>query len=601
LDERKELDFDGKPLRLVETAYKQAKDYQYVIFDQCKRDYLLYRAYVDMTNRDNTLPNISLPKIFSIIETKAPQDVKSLLGMRPYIPYEAKRKEFQNVAEIQTELLDDYLEKAGFFIKAATMFKLKTLYGFAGMDFLPVYEPVSKASMIVNQFGMPEIARQEVYRLRLKIRVYAPWEVFVDPFATNMEERDGCRYMIKLCLTSKRAIKNAAGMGAYPNFDLGLLDSQEASKDMKDTDHFGYEILRDFGLDAPMGDDDMGILMRYESPDRYIDSWNGGITLRDLDNPFDKKEGGHGRINFARITHIQDAHTQNQIWGIGEAKPNEIQAAMLDDLYNSWFRREAIAGEPLIFYRKSALSANDLVWTTGNRIAVNDDGQRPIGDSVQVHTGSEMPKDQYMMIDKIERNMDMTARSFAVSRGEAEEGSTTATEIMQLRETGAASQELSIKIAEEMFLKSSAEICFGHINQFGTIDDYTEIVGPEKALFLLTANPMDIPGGCNIAFRGSNRVVNLLIKQRNLKELAPQLVQLFSAGQFNLAKSLMESHEIPKTEIEAIMQDGMMMMQMQMMQQQAQLEAKGTQPGGKYKENNPKQIAQKNAQDQRGK
>lgn len=586
------LDFDGDPLRLVEAAYKQAKDYQYVIFNQCKRDYLLYRAYVDMTNRDNTLPNIALPKVFSIVEMKAPEDVRALLGTRPYLPLEAKREEFQPIVEVQTELLDEYLNRGNFFVKASNMFKMKTLYGFAGMDFLPYYETFSQKVMVPNAYGIPDFVRQDIQRLRLKIRVWAPWEVFIDPYATNIEEPDGCRYIIKFMLTSKKAIIDAYNMGAYPNLDLDKLD--KGGSDLKSTDHWGYDMLRGFGLEMPEGDDDMGVLMRYESADRYIDNWNGGVTLRDVPNPFSKQLGGHGRINFARITHIQDPHTQNQIWGIGEAKPNEIQAEMLNDLYNNWFRREQIAGEPIIFYRDQAVTADDLVWVSGNRVSVRGDDGRPIGDSIQVHTGSEMPKDQYMMIEKVERNMDLTARSFPVNRGEQQKGDPTATEIVNLRETGMASQENSIKLGEQIFLKSVAELCLGHIEQFGRFDDFVEVVGQERALTLYTANPADLPGGYNIDFKGSNRVVNQLIKQRNLKELAGPLVDLLSKGQFSLAKFMMEAHEFTKQEIEPILNEGMMMVQLQFMAAQNQM----TQ--GKYKENNAKQISQDNARTQRG-
>ena len=598
----KQIDFDGDAMPLVLNAYRQAKDYQDKIHRQCKRDYLLYRAHVDMTNRDNSLPHIAIPKIYNIVETKAPRDVKALLGTRPYVPFESKRKEYSIVSDAQTELVDQYLEEGGFFLESVLLFKIKTLYGTAFIETMPDVHDVQRMFLLPNPVGGYKLQTFVQSRLRIKIKGYAPWDVLIDPYANNLESREGCRYVIKLDYVSKREIIRMAEQGVYPGLDIEKLSNGSIYNEFA-ANHFGRQILRDFGLGEPAADDDMGINVRFESPDRYIDFWNGMIPLRDQGNPFAVERGGHGMINLSRIIHNQDPHTQNRIWGIGEAKPNEILQAMMSDYLSNIFRREQTTGEPVIFYRKDALSPDDIIMESGRRIEVDPDNDKPIGDNIHVHSGVPMPAEQFQLLNIVDSISDRTSGIFAPNRGEPSPGDHTLGEIAITRETGDDRQELAIRVAEQVYLRSVGEKTAAHIAQFGEAPDFQEVIGPEKAALLLSANPKLVPGGYRIEFKGSNRISNILIKQRNLKELAPVLTQLFTTNQFQMAQLLLESHEIPAEDIKRIMSENMMNRQM-MMQQAAMIEAEAAragQPGGRYKENNQKQIAQDNGRTMRGK
>jgi hypothetical protein len=404
-------------------------------------------------------------------------------------------------------------------------------------------------------------------------------------------------------MVSAREIKRLAEEeGAYPDLDLDKLlwsGNNQAAEKTK-----GITILREFGLNLPQGDDDMGLIIRYESPDRYIDTWNDVVTLRDIDNPHED-----GLINLACIKHCDDPHTQNRIWGIGEAKPNEVFQAMLSDYWNSIFRREAVAGEPVIFYRPSeGVDVEDWTMATGNRIPVSGDPSKPITSDFYIHGGVPMPAEAFRLIQMIERNMDLVSGSFAPDRAEPLPGSTTATESTILREAGSERPEASIRLAEQSFLRAIGERAASRIEQFADFDDIAEIIGPQRASLVFTANPAYIPGGYTITFKGSNRVSNFLIKQRNQKELMPILIQMFDGGQFAMANMLMQTHDFTAEEIQEITEENMQRMQMQqqqaMMAQQMDMAMMNRvttgKPGGRFKENNNLQIAQDNAQIMRG-
>ena len=114
-DNKLYLDFDDDdPLKLVEAAYSLARDGQQVRQNQCSRDYRLYRGIFDASYRDPDRPNIFIPKIWHIVETKVARDTQVILGSRPWMPVEARRREFKRIAEFQTELLDESADRGNF-------------------------------------------------------------------------------------------------------------------------------------------------------------------------------------------------------------------------------------------------------------------------------------------------------------------------------------------------------------------------------------------------------------------------------------------------------------------------------------------------------
>lgn len=615
------VDFDGEPRQLIENFYSLCDDAQRARNQQCRRDYLLYRHYVDMTNRDPSLPNIAIPKIFSIVEQKSPQSVKALFGSRPYVPFESRDKGnpyAEMSAEIATELIDEYLERAGVFVEYCAVDKLATLYGTAFMEAVPYYESVMAATGVLTPNG-PRINQVPAYRLRFRLRCFAPWELLVDPYAVGLEREGQCRGLIKIRLCSRRDIikqNEESGGNTYPGLDYDKLRAGGEGTKGTVTDHFGLQILRDFGLQIPQSDDDIGVLLDFESPDRYVSSWNGLLTIRDIDNPFPKSQHGHGGINLVRRIHVLDAHTQNRFWGIGEAKPNEVFQAMMSDQLNTIFRREAITGEPIIFFDPDAVQQDNLLWQTGNRVPVNVSSGKGIQDALQIHAGQEMPKDQFRLFDILEHVADQTAGQYPTSRGDVAPTNPSATEVVKSVEAGTERQELSIRLAEQMFGRRLGELMACHVAQFGQPVDFAEMVGPGRAMMLMTANPFELPGGVNLAFKGSQRVSNLLVKQRNLKELLQPVDAILDKGRFTLAQYAMDTFEMDPDKVEQIVGEAKQMMMMQMQQQamkdkqeadlrREELAAKtgkpsGGKPGGKYKTNTPAQVAQDSGRAMRG-
>lgn len=595
------LDFDSTDgVKLVQNAYQNCDDFMTPRLTQYQRDIDLYNAYLDMTNRDSTLPQIALPKMFTICETKAPRDTKALFGRRPVLSWTSNRKEFKPISKIQVVYTDDLLSKARQYVHGSLLIKMKMLYGTAYQNVIPYYEKVIEKSLTIDpRLGIvPQ--QKEAYRLRLKIETWAPWEVYVDPAATSLEEPGSCRYIIKIQMTTKSAIKALHAKGAYPVLDLDKLE-QPAVTNLSSgrymSQHWGVKMLKDFGLNFPDDDNDLGILLRYESPDRYIDLWNGDVVLRDDDNPYNMK-----KINLSRIIHTQAPHTANQFHGIGEAKPNEVLISMLNDTQSLTFGSHGLINQPVVFFRKSALDVDDLIWGMGQRIPISSQSDRPISDDIQVSSGESLPKEHYLLKQSLEGDIQDTSGLHNVNQGKELEGGTgTATEVSILKETGDDRQEGSIKLGELMFLADYTTKVTSIIEQFSSFEDIAECCGEQDALKVYTANPEDMPGGYNNTFKGSDYVSNILVKQRNFKEVLPFILQAPAAKVDSITRKLLELHQFDDDEIAELMytEEEMALLYQQqaaMLAGQAGLEAEqtgfdrsqqptGGQPGGRFSVN----------------
>ena len=544
------IDFDGEPLKLFRAAFEASEDHQDVRDAQCERDYQNYHAFLDMALRNPDRSNVTIPKIRSIVNTKAPGQIRAAIGSRPYIPFTAKREDFKEYSESQSKVLDHQLELGGFFSRFTLAGMINILYGTAFMEALPYFKTEFKRIpipiMAQTPFG-PRIVDYEVQSipikmLRLKLRTWAQWEIKVDPIGLGIEEADDCRYVIKIQVVSRRQIKKMARDGAYPGLDLDKLDDVGSGQDL--TENKGLQILQNMGIPAPSDDSDIGVLYRYESSERYIDIWDDRIVLRDIPNPFDPMEGGHGLINLSKMMHDVDPHTQAQFFGNGEGKPNEILQALLNDLYNIAIDNHNFANQGMTYFAKGrGVVEEQLVRTVGNKVGFDlQPGQR-IGDVIQDFSGQPLPADHYILMQRTEDNMDLTAQSQNVMRGEESPGDRTLGEISMLKQAGDASQELNIRTIES-FMADFGRKCLSHLDQFGRMRDREEVLGYEEAAGLILMNPRDLPGGYDFTFKGSDQVINQLVRQQNLQTLDARISQSPYLKEREWLEILFDAHDL---------------------------------------------------------
>ncbi|MBW2637467.1 MAG: hypothetical protein JRC86_08110 [Deltaproteobacteria bacterium] len=581
------IDFDNPDgFKVFRGAFDHADEHQKVRDDQCEADYNTFHAVLDMTARDPDRANIAIPKLTSIIQTKAPKEIRAAIGRRPYIPFDAIRDEYGEQTALQVKMLDQLLYLGGFAEEFTLMDLIKICYGTAFMEGRPYYtediQRIIQPQFVSGPYGPImtgyEIVNQPVLRLRLALTTYAQWELRFDPFAKTLSTREGCRYVIKMRIASKREIIKIAESGGYgEEFDTRELIDAPDSYGSEISKHRGLQILTNMGLTDPGQDSDIGVLFRYETPDRYIDVWNDHVTLRDVDNPYSRQHGGHGLINLSRVIHNVDPHTQARFWGNGEVKINECLQSLLNDTVSMTMDNHNFLNIGMTKYAKGrGVSPDMLISAVGNKIGFELQPGEKIGDLIQEDRGQSLPRDHYAIPAMVQDWMDLTASSQPVMRGEESTGNRTLGEISMLREAGDSHQELNVKTIEDVFLKDFGQKCLGHVDQFSRHEDKVELLGEEDANKLIFMNPRDLPGGYNYTFTGSDRVVNQAIRQHNLINLDKRMSQSPLLNERGWVNELLDAHELSDKKDKVLISEEEEMiqaMQMAAMAQQEQQQA----------------------------
>lgn len=579
------IDFDTSDgLKLFRGAYDAAYDHQEQRNVACERWYQVFHGFLDMTTRNPALANISIPKIWSIIRTNVPKEVRAAIGRRPYIDFKPEREDFDELGRLQVKAQDQLLELGGFPYKFVVTTFLKSVFGTGFLENRPYYQhdiqEILMPKISTGYDGMPRVdgwdrTAIDIYRLRYKLTPYAPWEFLVDPMAVGIEDEEGCRYGIKIQIASKRAIKKLAMGGAYgKDFDADRLDAVPDDYGTELHQHRGHAMLRSMGYTLPEADSDIGVLYRYESPDsmgRYMDVWNDRVILRDGPNPYvkDKITKGHGLINISRMIHNIDPHTQMQMWGEGDVGILEQLGALLNDLFNMTLNNHMFANMGKSYYaRGRGISEQDLVHQAGAMVSVDvRDGER-LDDLVRTDYGQNLPSDHYNLLKVVEDFMDLTVNQYEVNRGETSKGDQTLGELGMLREAGDTRQELNVKLIEDLFLKDFGHKALCHNRQWLKDDDVEELLGEEDAEKFALAHPGDLPGGYNMSLTGSDRVVNQQVKQRALAVLAPEVAASPFVNLREWHRIRFEAHDLGD-EVDAVFitEEEMAMRQQQMLQQ----------------------------------
>lgn len=555
-DLRQFLDFETNDARgLVAETYRLSNNALSARRNDWKQSYSLFHGFIPEADRNPDMANVFIPKMLSIVRSKAPRDVKAFLGKRPYIPFTVQdRDEWEESVKVTEALVDDQLHKAFYSPKIMLAALIKTVTGTVFVEHTPFHEVIQKSELTTDPATGQVVKQQsDAVALRSKIKVYNPSDIMPDPHATGLEEIGSCRWLIKRDLVSRNDVIRGWQKGLYPDMDIELFMSLANNRNARSASDISSQMLSEIGHFIPVVDNDMSFILRYETPDRYIDMFVETLTdtvevfgtvLRDTDNPY-----AHKNINLSRWIHDQDAHTRNQFWGIGEVRENAAQQLMLNDLYNMAIDAHMLLNQPTI-YHDSDINKNALVRMPGNTVKVKMKDGKDIRSQIFESGGTGLPRDHYAMMDRTERNMDLAAGQFAVSRGESEEGAQTASEILTLRSEANVRHEMNVKLGEDMFLADFGTKVISTIAQVATADDIIDVVGQERATRAVLVSPNDLPGAFNFQFKGSDRIADQLVKQRNFKELAPILLQIPNVLPGWVATQLLELHDISKKDIE---------------------------------------------------
>jgi len=539
------LDFDANPAdnnevkKLIYNAYKMASDAQAPRNNQYLKDYKSYHCISPGYNSSDWA-YVFVPKTPVAVNTKTALNLYGTIGREPWIPFEAEREEFRWNSGCLNRMLTYYLKTGNFYHHYRLSSKLKIAYGTSFREAIPYRETLPGKRVIIDNYGQQHVEEFKKPLLRFNIKTYAPWQVYADPFATGLESKNDCRYIIIVEMTTPRQIienymKNPQG---YPDFNVEAFADMYKGGNIEKSDFLGKKILEDIGLPLPEHESDVGLYVRYQSPSRYIDTFNGEVILRDQPNPYT-----HGQINVSRDCQDIDIHNQNSFWGLGDIKALEPMQSHLNDVESLTLNASQITLQPVTYYKKNAVNPNLLVRVVGNRIPIDSQEDKPLDHYVQDAQTTNLSRDHYLLADKYSYYADQRIKVYDVQRGEGSDSSgTTAYEFSMREKAGQVQHGLEISDSE-YFLQDFGKKILWNISQFALPLDYVEVLGPEDTGKMLYTHPDEIPGGWNFTFIGSQRAAHKQVIVRDLKETLPMLLQIQNPAIMRHILSMLDTPE----------------------------------------------------------
>jgi len=344
-------------------------------------------------------------------------------------------------------------------------------------------------------------------------------------------------------VSKKQLLKQALAGDFGDDYNIeGLRNAAESGRALHEDR--GQEMRRRLGLGAPDPDPDIGLLLRFESPDRFIDVLDFTTVLRDQPNPFI-----HGQVNLAALINNYDPNSAMRFDGIGEMKPIEATVALHNMSLAQLVNNHSLQNHKVLLYQKGKVAPDQLQMRPGGRVEVTGllPGQS-LQSAVRELVVSPLPRDAYAMPQVFEGHMRIATGVFEGDQGQQGKSST-ATDSALRRQQSDSRKSMTISMFE-WELGDIAELCFSHMEQFMEVEDWGSIIGAERASTMAFKNPNHIPGGCTYHFTGKDRTAEQLVRRRELAEVIGLIGPVPT-----LVKKALQLQNFSEREIEQVVQE----------------------------------------------
>lgn len=492
-----------KALSLVNTCESKARKQQEMYFSIWRG---AVEAFEGRTVADDPFStNITVNHLLSTVETVVPRDVKALLGTRPYIPIRARSRENEDWAKAIERVADEQLDLAGFFEFFTDAFRIARATGNSFIEpFWDAYEELySEVLRYINPMTGEEIpiGKQVKSKIteQLGFKVWGPWDIFVDPFGESLDQK---KYIIIKQLTHVDDIQN---MMDIQGTGYKKYTKEQLRKGGIRNDEFTSLLEKDKSC-VNENNPDVGMLMRFQSNDRYIDVWNYSMVLRDVDNPHtNMPKHIKPLIHFRDVTEIGP----RRFWGKGIWEQIGQLSQLGDDILSEVFDQIMMSRAQWLMYNPDMVAPEDLDAVYGNRVPVP--GGRFDQAVAPIQLGQ--PDDRgFNMYDIVRGFIDYQTSISVYQRGGTAPRREAALTTQVLKAAGDEKLEFGVRYFEGTAMTRLAYLVTKTIDANMSTSDIADIIGWEMAMMIPSMDPTAMPGGYEFAFNGSERVVQITQK-----------------------------------------------------------------------------------------
>ncbi|MHC4808477.1 MAG: hypothetical protein ACYTBX_19760, partial [Planctomycetota bacterium] len=198
---------------------------------------------------------------------------------------------------------------------------------------------------------------------------------------------------------------------------------------------------------------------------------------------------------------------------------------LLSDHYNLAFDNANFLNQGMTYALQSGgLTPEKLIHAVGNKVIMDPLPGLGIKDMIMESFGENLPRDFYALGDKIDSFIDLVTHKAEPTRGQKVTGEHTLGEVIRMEQKGDARDELTVSFSENPGMSDIAFKCLGHIEQFAKEDDIVDLLGEEDATQFFYLHPRYMPGGYDYKFKGSDHVMNDVMKQQSVTVLSEHLL-----------------------------------------------------------------------------
>ena len=431
----------------IKRYYRQAENAKSPLISKWKENYEAYTGEgLKRTNGNQYLGDAKINHIFSTVETVKPI---MLTNMPKPIVLPTKEEGFYKSQLIQ-EALDYEWDRTRLVPKLMDSITQGLIFG----------------TFIVGLFwnGKSSKGQGEIEPV-----VISPFNFFIDPMATNIEDAEYCIY----------ATYKPVGMlmKAYPDKAEEL--REQATSTMQDELTFNKETsdirnqvlylecyFRDYSFDESIEEDEEGNKykikkMRYPKGRRTI--LGGDIVLSDEENPYDD-----GQFPFVSWRCYS---VPNNFWGMSEVEQLIAPQKEINNLYNSLLDNAKLNANPWTLVDKdSGVDTSTITNAPGLLLKKNR------GSDVRREAPPAMPSYLQTVANDLKYDIQVISGVFDATRGERPMSVTSGTAIQALQESSQGRIRLKIQALEKL-LEDLGNMWFKRMQQFWTLPRQIRIMG----------------------------------------------------------------------------------------------------------------------------
>lgn len=457
----------------IKRYYRQAENAKSPLISKWKENYKAYTGEgLNRTNGNQYLGDAKINHIFSTVETVKPI---MLTNMPKPIVLPTKEEGFYKSQLIQ-EAIDYEWDRTRLVPKLMDSITQGLIFG----------------TFIVGLFwnGKSSKGQGEIEPV-----VISPFNFFIDPMATNIEDAEYCIY----------ATYKPVGMlmKAYPDKAEEL--REQATSTMQDELTFNKETgdirnqvlylecyFRDYSFDESIEEDEEGNKykikkMRYPKGRRTI--LGGDIVLSDEENPYDD-----GQFPFVSWRCYS---VPNNFWGMSEVEQLIAPQKEINNLYNSLLDNAKLNANPWTLVDKdSGVDTSTITNAPGLLLKKNR------GSDIRREAPPSMPSYLQTVANDLKYDIQVISGVFDATRGERPMSVTSGTAIQALQESSQGRIRLKIQALEKL-LEDLGNMWFKRMQQFWTLPRQIRVMGGHT-------EPDTIPikiDGQNVVFKTVTRDV----------------------------------------------------------------------------------------------